>query len=110
MIYLEERPGPTYEPHIVRSTDLGEWESSPLNPVMRHSDDDKKIANPGFTPDQRELISEAVNINNSDVDLCEHRGRTVINYSWGNQHGTEFLAEAVFEGGLGDFFAGFFPH
>jgi hypothetical protein len=109
MIYLEERPGPTYEPHIVRSTDLGGWESSPLNPVMRHSDDDKIIANPGFTRDQRELISGAVNINNSDVDLCEYRGRTVINYSWGNQHGTEFLAEAVYEGGLGDFFAGFYP-
>ena len=109
MIYLEQMPGPTYQPHLVRSTDLRNWESSPLNPLMSHSDEDRRIANPRLTTEQRESVAKAVNINNSDVDLCEHRGRTVINYSWGNQHGTEFLAEAVFEGGLEELFCGFFP-
>ena len=33
MTYLEARPGPRYETHIVRSRDLIRWESSPLNPV-----------------------------------------------------------------------------
>jgi len=47
--------------------------------------------------------------NNSDVDLCEFRGRTIITYSWGNQQGTEFLAEAVYDGSLASFLKGFFP-
>ena len=47
--------------------------------------------------------------NNSDVDFCEFRGKTIITYSWGNQQGTEFLAEAAYEGTLASFLKGFFP-
>jgi hypothetical protein len=43
------------------------------------------------------------------MDFCEFRGRTVITYSWGNQQGTEFLAEAVYDGPLESFLMGFFP-
>lgn len=109
MIYLETKPGPTYEPHIVRSKDLISWESSPLNPVMRFSDGDRAIANPRLTKEQRERIARAANINNSDVDLCEFEGKTVISYSWGNQTGTEFLAEARYDGSLEEFLRGWFP-
>lgn len=109
MIYVERRPGPTYEPHIVRSRDLAQWQSSPLNPVMRFSPEDKRIANPKLTPEQRKRIAEAVNINNSDVDLCEFEGKVVIYYSWGNQLGKEYLAEAVYNGTLESFLHGFFP-
>src|SRR3984893_3309046 len=49
MIYLEARPGPTYESHIVRSKDLKHWESSRLNPVVAFSGEDKAIANPKLT-------------------------------------------------------------
>jgi alpha-L-fucosidase len=109
MLYLEARPGPTYETHIVRSKDLKRWESSRLNPVMAFSDEDKAIANPKLTADQRQAIAQAKNINNSDVDLCEFQGKTVIFYSWGNQQGTEFLAEAVYEGTLARFLRSYFP-
>jgi hypothetical protein len=109
MIYLEAKPGPTYESHIVRSRDLIRWESSPFNPVMSPSVDDKKIANPELTEGQRENIAKAININNSDVDLCEYKGKTLIYYSWGNQQGTEFLAKAVHDGTLRNFLQGFFP-
>jgi alpha-L-fucosidase len=109
MIYLEARPGPTYESHIVRSTDLRRWESSRLNPVLAFSDDDKKIANPKLTAEQRKTIVEAKNINNSDVDLCEYQGKTIIYYSWGNQQGKEFLAEAIYNGTLAHFLRAFFP-
>ncbi len=109
MIYLEARPGPTYEPHIVRSPDLARWESSPLNPILRFSDEDKRIANPALTAEQRERIAGAVNLNNSDMDLCEFRGKVVIYYSWGNQQGVEFLAEAEYEGTLESFLKGWFP-
>jgi hypothetical protein len=109
MIYLEARPGPTYESHIVRSRDLRRWESSTLNPVLAFSDDDKAVSNPRLTAEQRKVIARARDINNSDVDLCEYRGKTVIYYSWGNQQGTEFLAEAVYDGTLASFLRSFFP-
>jgi hypothetical protein len=109
MIYLEARPDPTYESHIVRSKDFVRWEPSPLNPVLAFSQADKVIANPKLTPDQRRVIANAKNINNSDVDLCEFDGKTVIYYSWGNQQGTEFLAHAVFDGTLAALLRGFYP-
>jgi hypothetical protein len=109
MTYLEARPGPRYETYIVRSSDLIHWESSPLNPILVASDEDKYIANPKLSDDQRKRIHDAVDLNNSDVDFCEFHGKTVIIYSWGNQQGTEFLSEAVHEGSLESFLSGFFP-
>ena len=109
MIYLEACPGPTYEPHIVRTADFVRWESSPHNPVMAFSDDDRQIANPQLSPEQRSRTAEAVNLNNSDVDLCEYSNKVVLTYSWGNQKGIEHLAVAEFQGTLKDFLKGFFP-
>ncbi len=109
MTYLEARPGPKYETYIVRSRDLIRWDSSPFNPVLAASEQDKAIANPKLTIEQRAKIAAAVDRNNSDVDFCEFQGRTVIYYSWGNQQGTEFLAEAEYAGPLASFLRGFFP-
>ena len=109
MIYLEARPGPAYESHVVRSRDLKRWEPSRLNPVLAFSDEDKSIANPKLTAEQRKAIAEAKNINNSDMDLCEFKGKTIIYYSWGNQQGKEFLAEAVYEGTLASLLRSYFP-
>ena len=109
MIYLERYPGHQFMSHIVRTKDFVNWESSPFNPVLEFSDEDKQIVNHNLTAKQRTLIANAVNANNSDVDLCEFNGRTIINYSWGNQKGTEFLAEAFYEGGLADFLQSWFP-
>jgi alpha-L-fucosidase len=106
LFYLEAHDG--YETRVVRSPDLVKWEASPLNPVLRATADDKQIANPKLTADQRVKIAGARNINNSDLDFCEWEGRLVINYSWGNQQGTEFLAEAVYDGGLAQFLRGWF--
>lgn len=109
MIYLEARPGPTYESHIVRSKDLKTWEPSRFNPVLAFSDEDKLIANPKITARQRAAIIRAKNVNNSDMDFCQHHGKTIINYSWGNQQGTEFLAEAIYDGPVDEFLRGYFP-
>ena len=106
--YLEAVEG-GYEQCVVRSRDLIAWESSPLNPVLRASDEDRKIANPRLTAAERERIASAVNINNSDIDLCEHDRRVLITYSWGNQKGVEHLAEAVYDGPLAEFLTGWFP-
>jgi hypothetical protein len=109
MTYLEAKPGPSYETHVVRSEDLIRWESSRLNPVLRSSPEDKGIANPNLTDDQRTKIAAANDRNNSDLDFCEFRGKTIITYSWGNQQGTEFLAEAVYDGSLANLLKAFFP-
>ena len=39
---------------------------------------------------------------------AEYLGRTVLYYSWGNQHGNEFLAEAWYEGPMADFLHSYF--
>lgn len=105
--YLEAHQG--YEMRVVRSKDLTVWTPSPLNPVLRHSEEDKKIANPKLTDEQRRMIANAKNINNSDIDFCEYRGRTILYYSWGNQQGVEFLAEASYAGSEASFLRGWFP-
>jgi len=105
--YLEAHKG--YETRVVRSRDMAHWEPSPLNPVLRASDEDKKIANSDLTAHQREQIAKAININNSDIDFCEYKGQLIINYSWGNQKGEEYLAEAVYEGTLEQFLRGWYP-
>ena len=107
--YLEAIGEGTYETYVVRSRDLIHWESSPLNPVLKASEEDKKIANPGLSEKQKQKIAEANNLNNSDIDFCEFNGKLIINYSWGDQLGIEFLAEAVYDGTLEEFLEGWFP-
>ena len=109
MTYLEARPGPEYETYIVRSRDLIEWEASPFNPVLKHSPEDKLIANPAFADSQRVRIANAKNINNSDMDFCEFEGKVIIYYSWGNQYYVDHLAHAVYEGSMKDLLEGYFP-
>jgi len=106
--YLEAVKG-GYQQRLVRSRDLVHWTPSPLNPVLAASDDDRKIADPKLTPAERKRIGTAGNINNSDIDLCQVRGKLIITYSWGNQHGVEHLAEAEFDGTLKEFLQGWFP-
>ena len=109
VLYLEAYPTEKYANCIARSRDLKEWEYSPLNPVLMYdAAEDKKIAHPFLSADERERIARAADVNNSDMELCEYLGRTVIFYSWGNQHGNEFLAEAAYEGPMADLLRGFF--
>jgi hypothetical protein len=98
-----------YEQYVVRSKDLVHWEPSPMNPVLKASEEDKRIANPGLTEEQRKRIADARNINNSDFDYCEFKGELIINYSWGNQQGVEHLAEARFPGTESQFLKMLFP-
>lgn len=110
MVYLEAIHGgavTNYELYIARSADLANWELSPLNPVMV-ADDDDRILNGEFTDEERQRIATAVNINNSDFDLCEFRGQTHMTYSWGNQHGVEHLAAAMYDGPVDEFLSDWF--
>lgn len=109
MIYLICQPGRVYEPFLARSRTLQYWELSPFNPIFDVSDEDRIIANPDFTPEQREWVATAANCNNSDVDLCEYQGKVVFYYAWGNQLGNELLARAEYDGTMAELFRGFFP-
>jgi len=106
--YLEAHDG--YEMRVVRSKDLINWDPSPLNPVLKASSEDKKIVNNKLSEKLQQKIANAKNINNSDIDFCEFNGKLIINYSWGNQRGEEFLAEAVYEGTIEQFLRGWFPN
>jgi hypothetical protein len=44
-----------------------------------------------------------------NTSICKYHHALLINYSWGNQQGTEFLAEAVFPGTEKQFLRGWFP-
>ena len=105
--YLEAFHG--YEARVVRSKDLIHWEASPLNPVLKASATDKQIANKNFSDSLLQKISAAENLNNSDIDFCEYKGKLIINYSWGNQVGKEFLGEAIYRGTEEQFLKGWFP-
>lgn len=107
LFYLEAHDG--YETRVVRSHDLVSWEASPLNPVLRASSEDKAIANPELDAAARDTIAHATNINNSDLDFCEWHGQLILDYSWGNQAGAEFLGEAVYNGTQDQFLSAWFP-
>ena len=107
--YLEAYPNWSFANCLARSKDLRSWEYSPINPVLMYDDqEDKKIGSPFLTAEDRARIDAAWNINNSDMEICEYLGRTIIYYSWGDQRGTEFLAEACYEGGMHEFLRSFF--
>jgi len=107
MIYLEEMPYYKFVPYIARSANLKEWEIAPVNPVLFYNEEDKILAGK-FTEEEKRWILNSLDTNNSDVDLCEYNGKTIILYSWGNQMGREFLAYAEFDGAMNEFFKSFF--
>lgn len=107
--HLEAGKPTGFEQYIFRSKDLRNWESSPLNPVLAASEDDREITRKGFTGEEKETIAASKDVNNSDIDFCEYKGKLIITYSWGDQAGHEFLAEAIYKGDMGVFLEGWFP-
>ena len=110
MVYLERLPFARWIPYIVRTRDFRQFEPGLINPFLTMSPEDKLLFRPeAWSDEARHRVEQAVNCNNSDVDFCEFQKKTVILYSWGNQHGTEYLARAEYDGPLNEFLASFFP-
>lgn len=97
VFYLNIPGENAYETCVARSRDLKNWEYSPKNPVLSFGDGDKILA-PDFPMAEAERVRSAQDINTSDLDMCEYNGNLELIYSWGNQHGTEFLARGQVPG------------
>ena len=111
MICLEALPAVRYAPYIYRTKNFIDWEVGFHNPIMMYSDEDRKIK-PGapyqFTEEQIDKMENYININNSDIDLCEYEGKTRIFYATGNQQTYSFTGEAVYDGPIDQFCKVFF--
>ena len=91
--YLESCGG-TFRQRVVRSRDLVAWETSPYV-VLAHSEEDRLIhPRATLTDEQRARAQTSENRNASDLDMCFFDGKLRLSYSWGDQHGKEFLAQA----------------
>jgi len=109
MICLEALPVARYAPYIYRTRDFRDWEVGVHNPIMLFGDEDRTphpLSN--FTQEEKDLLETGLNINNSDVDLCQFEGKTYIYYANGDQMTYSFLCEAVYGGPLDEFLKGFF--
>lgn len=109
IINLEGAPCHRWIPYIVRTADFENYELGVTNPIMWPDDSDKIPVDPKhFTDEQIAEMENAVDCNNSDIDICDYKGKTVILYSWGNQLGTEYLACAEYDGTTEEFLKSFF--
>ena len=92
----------------MRSRDFVNWEPAKWD-VLVYDEKDKLIhPKANLTNEQLQVIANAEDYNNSDLDMCEWQGKLFLTYSWGNQHGTEFLAFAEADASERDFCFSFF--
>jgi hypothetical protein len=108
MICLESLPLLRWAPYIYRTRDFETWEIGLHNPVMMPSEEDRRIK-PGVNlpSELAEANARHVDVNNSDVDLCEYGGKTYVVYCAGHQALAQGMSgltcEAVFDGQLSGF-------
>lgn len=103
VISVTELPGPIYTNYISRTRDFSTWYLGKYNPLLMPDEEDRKISPKAFdlTPAHLEEIRTGFLASNSDMDLWEHEGKTLITYNVGNQLGFYYLAEAEYDGPLG---------
>ena len=110
LISVTELPCLRYTNYIYRTKDFDTWQVGAYNPVLMPDEEDRKIS-PYVTDLSAEQINEirtAFISSNSDIDMCDWNGKTLITYNVGNQLGFYYLAEAEFEGTVDEFLAVFF--
>ena len=105
VINLIEMPGPIYTSYLSRTKDFDTWYLGKYNPILLPSEEDKQISPNAVGPSEElwEEIKTAYVSSNADIDMCEFEGQTRIVYNVGNQLGFYYLAEAIYDGPLGEF-------
>ena len=62
----------------------------------------------GFSPEREAELATGYLSSNSDVDMCELDGKTILVYNVGNQLGFYYLAEAEYDGPMGELLERYF--
>ena len=96
IFYLQGSYEEGFETVVARSSDLKNWTYS-KKIVLGYGEKDYML-NEIFPAGEAWRVEKAENINASDLDMCVYNGNLELIYSWGNQHGHEFLARAVVPG------------
>ena len=113
MICLESLPLLRWAPYIYRTRDFETWEIGLHNPVLMPSGEDRRVK-PGvrIPPELAETNAHHVDVNNSDVDLCEYQGKTYVVYCAGHQALAQGMSgltcEAVYDGPMAEFLRAYF--
>lgn len=110
LIAVTELPCQRYTNYIYRTKDFDTWEVGYYNPILMPGEEDRKISPYAydFTPEFLEQIRCGFISNNSDIDMCDWNGKTLIVYNVGNQLGFYYLAEAEYNGSVADFLEAYF--
>ena len=107
LITLMILPFARYSHYLLRSKDLENWEVGFYNPILMPSEDDRMVA-PSFSETDSSFLQELRTgfiSSNSDMDMCDWKGKTYINYVAGNQKGLYYLCEAEYDGTVDEFLA-----
>lgn len=80
-----------FRTRIARSRDLKKWTVSP-RVVLDYGDDRFIHPDAPLNAAERAEVLAARNVNASDLDMCEYGGKLLCSYSWGDQHGKEYLS------------------
>lgn len=110
LIGVTELPGLRYTNYIYRTKDFETWEVGYYNPILMPDEEDRKIST--YAYDFSESLLHQMRTcfisSNSDIDMCDWEGKTLITYNVGNQLGFGYLAEAEYNGSISDFLESFF--
>ncbi|MBQ6421520.1 MAG: hypothetical protein IJK02_10640 [Clostridia bacterium] len=110
LIAVTEMPCYRFTNYIYRTEDFDTWEVGLYNPILMPDEEDRKISPYAcdLSPELLREIRTGFIASNSDVDLCEWNGKTLITYNAGNQLGFYYLCEARYDGSPDDFLAAYF--
>lgn len=110
LILVTALPNYRYTNYIYRTKDFETWYVGDYNPILMPSDEDRIISPlaKDLTDTMLEEIRTGYISNNSDIDMCDLDGKTLLVYSMGNQLGFYYLCEAEFDGTVDEFLASYF--
>lgn len=110
LLSVTELPCQRYTNYIYRTRDFDTWEVGFYNPILMPGEEDRLISPHAYDLNDtlREEIRTGFISSNSDMDMCEYQGKTIITYNAGNQLGFYYLAEAEYDGPIEEFLEAFF--
>lgn len=97
---VTEMPCERWCTYLFRTKDFSSWECGRYNPFMMWSEEDRHLAPNAadITPEFAHEIETHFVCSASDLEMCEFRGKTVIDYLVGDQRGFYYTTEAIYDG------------